>query len=244
MDKVRTLSDTKREFYTHHTRPINSVYRRVVEELMVEMHLLTVNVDFRYDPIYALGVVTSYERFMQGYRPEKDKEPIFQALCQSVGHSAGQYQQDAERLKGVAQGLSSEDIIAALSSQGPSNELSELGKAIADNPSFKYSRLFAIGLYTLFEQVNADLVKDEKWRKAVLKNLSETLHLPLEKIEKDLEQYRGNLEKMAQVRIALEDALQADRKKRMQRELEKSQKGTNEDQQTDSPQDSASSGTP
>ncbi|HAX86545.1 MAG TPA: photosystem II biogenesis protein Psp29, partial [Cyanobacteria bacterium UBA11370] len=66
MNNVRTVSDTKRDFYNCHTRPINSIYRRVVEELMVEMHLLSVNVDFRYDPIYALGVVTSFNRFMQG----------------------------------------------------------------------------------------------------------------------------------------------------------------------------------
>ncbi|MFM6586777.1 MAG: photosystem II biogenesis protein Psp29, partial [Microcystis panniformis] len=33
MDKIRTVSDSKRDFYTRHTRPINSVYRRVVEEL-------------------------------------------------------------------------------------------------------------------------------------------------------------------------------------------------------------------
>ncbi len=69
---VRTVSDTKRAFYTLHTRPINSIYRRVVEEMMVEMHLLSVNADFRYDPIYALGVVTTFDRFMLGYRPDTD----------------------------------------------------------------------------------------------------------------------------------------------------------------------------
>ena len=73
MNNVRTVSDAKRAFYTLHTRPINSIYRRVVEELMVEMHLLFVNTDFSYDAIYALGVVTAFDRFMQGYRPEHDR---------------------------------------------------------------------------------------------------------------------------------------------------------------------------
>ncbi|MFM8003381.1 MAG: photosystem II biogenesis protein Psp29, partial [Dolichospermum sp.] len=49
VNNVRTVSDTKKTFYTLHTRPINTIYRRVVEELMVEMHLLSVNVDFSYD---------------------------------------------------------------------------------------------------------------------------------------------------------------------------------------------------
>ena len=70
MDTARTLSDTKRSFYTLHTRPINSIYRQVVEEMLVEMHLLSVNADFHYEPIYALGVVNSFDRFMQGYQPE------------------------------------------------------------------------------------------------------------------------------------------------------------------------------
>ncbi|MFM6203351.1 MAG: photosystem II biogenesis protein Psp29, partial [Dolichospermum sp.] len=81
MNNVRTVSDTKRTFYTLHTRPINTIYRRVVEELMVEMHLLSVNVDFSYDAIYALGVVTTFDRFMEGYQPEQDQESIFQAIC-------------------------------------------------------------------------------------------------------------------------------------------------------------------
>jgi len=41
VNNVRTVSDTKRAFYTLHTRPINTIYRRVVEELIVEMHLLS-----------------------------------------------------------------------------------------------------------------------------------------------------------------------------------------------------------
>ncbi|MER3587246.1 MAG: photosystem II biogenesis protein Psp29, partial [Mastigocladus sp. ERB_26_1] len=77
MNNVRTVSDTKRTFHSLHTRPINTIYRRVVEELMVEMHLLAVNVDFSYNPIFALGVVTSFDRFMQGYQPESDRESIF-----------------------------------------------------------------------------------------------------------------------------------------------------------------------
>lgn len=231
MDKVRTLSDTKRDFYASHTRPINSIYRRVVEELMVEMHLLSVNVDFRYEPIYALGIVTSFDRFMQGYRPEQDQESIFDALCQAVGGDAQKYRQDAERLLASAQHLSGQELVSWISSGTPLNGASELQESlemIANNPKFKYSRLFAIGLYTLLEQADAELIQDEKRRNELLKQFCEALHLPAEKMEKDLELYRSNLEKMAQARSVLEDALMADRKKREQRTLDKNQ-ATNEE---------------
>ncbi|MCA1994818.1 MAG: photosystem II biogenesis protein Psp29, partial [Coleofasciculus sp. S288] len=217
------------DFYNHHTRPINSIYRRVVEELMVEMHLLSVNVDFGYDPIYALGVVTSFNRFMQGYRPERDKESIFDALCQAVRNDPQQYKQDAQRLESLAGRLSSQELVQWFKSPTPLEGAGDIHTTVAlisDNPKFKYSRLFAIGLYTLLEQADPELVKDEKQRSEALKQVSDALHLPEEKLQKDLELYRSNLEKIAQARIVIEDAIAADRKKREQRAEEKNKAAT------------------
>jgi photosystem II biogenesis protein Psp29 len=221
---VRTVSDTKRAFYTIHTRPINSIYRRVVEELMVEMHLLSVNVDFCYDPIYALGVFTSFHRFMQGYRPEPDKASIFNGLCQAMNDDSQRYRHDAEQLEALAVRLSGQEMIdwlklSAAVSDG--KELQERVQAIAHNAKFKYSRLFAIGLYTLLELADPDLVKDETAQTEALKQVCATLNLPQDKIHKDLELYRSNLEKMSQAIIVMEDALKAERKKRDEREKAK-----------------------
>lgn len=220
VNNVRTVSDTKRAFYTIHTRPINSIYRRVVEELMVEMHLLSVNVDFRYDPIYALGVVTSFDRFMQGYTPENDKISIFNALCQAIGDEPQKYRQDAEKLMALAQSMSPQDLVACLSQvslPAHASDIQEHLLALANNPSFKYSRLFAIGLFTLLEIAGPDFVKDDQQRTEALQKISAALHLPVDKLLKDLDLYRSNLEKMAQARAVLEDALRAERKKREER---------------------------
>lgn len=235
---IRTVSDTKRDFYNHHTRPVNSIYRRVVEELMVEMHLLSVNVDFHYDPIYALGVVTSFERFMQGYRPERDKASIFDALCQSVGNNPEQYRQDAQRLEAITDRFSGQELVSWFSSPTPGNGLDDLYAtvaAISDNPKFKYSRLFAIGLYTLVEKTDPELVEDEKRRTEALKQISNTLNLPEDKLQKDLELYRSNLQKMEQVRNVIEDAIKADRKKREQRSQEDKAATSSSDSQESTP---------
>ena len=223
MNNVRTVSDTKRAFYTIHTRPINTIYRRVVEELMVEMHLLSVNVDFSYNSIYALGVVTAFDRFMEGYQPERDKEPIFNALCQGVEDNPQQYRQDAERLGALAKSLKPMELIAWLSGATRLDgvgDLQEQIQAIANNPKFKYSRLFAIGVFTLLELADSELVKDEKQRVEALKQMSEALHVSEDKLNKDLELYRGNLDKMAQALIVMADMLAAERKKRQQRNQE------------------------
>lgn len=217
MDKIRTVSDTKRDFYSDHTRPINSVYRRVVEELLVEMHLLSVNVDFRYDPIYALGVVTAFERFMEGYQPEQDKESIFAALCKSVHGSAEQYRQDAQQLLSWTKNHSGEELLAWFSEPTATAETQRLWdtvNAIAQNANFKYSRLFAIGLFTMLAEANAEFVTDSAKRHDAVNTIAEKLNLPKEKMQKDLDLYRSNLEKMEQLLAVLEDTLEADRKKR------------------------------
>jgi len=220
VNNVRTVSDTKRTFYTLHTRPINTIYRRIVEELMVEMHLLSVNVDFSYNSIYALGVVTTFERFMQGYLPEREKESVFNALLQAVEEDPQRYKQDAQRLQGLAQSLPSRELITWLSQTNPLDLDAELQfslQTIANNPNFKYNRLFAIGIFSLLELSDPELVKDEKQRTEALKTIATGLHLSDDKLSKDLELYRSNLDKMTQAMVVMADIVLADRKKREQR---------------------------
>ncbi len=222
VNKNRTVSDTKRSFYTIHTRPINSIYRRVVEELMVEMHLLSANADFHYDSIYALGVVTAFNRFMLGYVPEQDKDSIFNGLCKAVEDDPDRYKHDADRLESLAQRLSGSELLswfARSTSFEDTGDLQGCLEAIANNPQFKYSRLFAIGLFSMLEKADPNLVKDQATLNDTLKKVCAALHLPEDKVSKDLDLYRSNLEKMAQARIVLEDVIQAERKKREKRDL-------------------------
>ncbi|MGH7999652.1 MAG: photosystem II biogenesis protein Psp29 [Brasilonema sp.] len=220
MNNLRTVSDTKRTFYNLHTRPINTIYRRVVEELMVEMHLLSVNVDFNYDPIYALGVVTAFDRFMQGYQPERDKESVFHALLQAVEEDPQRYKHDAQRLQALATSISASELIAWLSQEAPSVRDADFQsslQAIANNSKFKYSRLFAIGLFSLLEYSEPELVKDEKKRNEALKTIANGLGISDDRLNKDLELYYSNIEKMSQALTAMSDMILADRKKREQR---------------------------
>jgi len=219
VSNVRTVSDTKRAFYTIHTRPINSIYRRVVDELMVEMHLLTVNADFSYNPIYGLGVVTAFDRFMQGYRPEQDKSSIFIALCKSLEDNPERYQQDAEDLRAEVVAFPISDFLTRVKQLGSETGGGVLGhlRSIAENPNFKYNRLFAIGLYTLIEIMSPDVVKDEAKRNEALNTLAEGLNLSFDKLQKDLDLYRSNLEKLVQAQQVMADILEADRKKKEER---------------------------
>jgi photosystem II biogenesis protein Psp29 len=220
VNNLRTVSDTKRDFYKYHTRPINSIYRRVVEEMMVEMHLLSVNTDFRYDSIYALGVVSTFDSFMVGYSPESDRQTIFSALCQCVGGQPETYRQDAAKVNADAAQMTPEQVVACFSfddSVPAGQDIHHLATAIATNPKFKYSRLFATGVYRLLEIADPEFVKSGDRFKAAIQKISEELHFSVDKIQKDLEVYQGNLEKMSQVLEVIQDTLKADRKKREER---------------------------
>lgn len=219
MDKNRTLSDTKRSFYQYHRRPINSVYRRVVEELIVEMHLLSVNVDFRPEPIYYLGVCESFRRFMEGYTPERDFDSIFRALCLSVGGNPEEYQQLSKTLLEFAKNNPPAKVIDWLLNPTPLDGLTQVAaswRQALDNPRFKYSRLFAIGLYTLMTASDEELAKNQDKFIETIQPLAARLNLPVEKLKKDLDLYRSNLDKMKQMLSVMSDILEAARKKRQE----------------------------
>lgn len=225
MNNVRTVSDTKRAFYSQHTRPINAIYRRVVEELMVEAHLLLVNADFNYDSIYALGVVSTYDRFMQGYEPAGDRDNIYRAILQANEADPDQYRRDAEELLGVAKSLPSIDAFKSVLNEAKTESGSDtlkanLHKAIS-NPKFKYSRLFAIGLYNVIEAIDADMLNDKDKRDALMTEVATTISLNEDLLRKDIDLYRGNLEKMAQAQEVMKDMIEAEKKKKAKREEDK-----------------------
>lgn len=220
---MKTVSDSKRAFYSAYPRPINSIYRRVIEELLVEMHLLSVNADFKPDPIYYLGIVTTFERLMQGYQPEKDKEQIFNALCTSTDSDPQQYKSQAGTLLSLAEDKSVDELVAWFGNPTAEEDCSHIVEpieAIASNDNFKYSRPFAVGIYTLLEECDLELVRDQEKCYATVDAIAEKLNVSSDKMKKDLDLYRGNLEKMTQLLKVIEDVLEASRKKREKREQE------------------------
>ncbi|MEN9568061.1 MAG: hypothetical protein RLZZ69_3257, partial [Cyanobacteriota bacterium] len=206
---MKTVSDSKRAFYSAYPRPINSVYRRVIEELLVEMHLLATNSDFTTDPLFTLGVVDSFDRFMDSYRPPADRKSLFDAICHAVDANGDAYRQEAATVKEFAASMAGKDIVAwmtAPQADGSGTKLAEALQSIANNPRFKYSRLFGIGMYTAIEQAAPDLVKDDKQRQEAVVKIAEALKISGDKLQKDMDAYRSNLDKLVQMEAVMADA--------------------------------------
>lgn len=238
MNTVRTVSDTKRDFYKAFPKPVNSVYRRVIDELLVEIHLLIVNQTFSYDSIFGLGVVTAFDRFMVGYKPETDRHAIFTALAQALHFNPDHLRQEASHLNELTQRSPADvkSLLTTLEANANLDPLMPQVRAIAGNPKFKYSRIFAIGIFTLLEAIEPEAVADNEKRQDLIKQVGEALKVGSERLFKDLDLYRSNLEKVAQARQMMADLVEAEQKKR-QKQVEQN---TNKDETSAESQESAS----
>ena len=46
-----TVADTKAKFYKAFSTPIPSIYNNVIQELLVQQHLMRYNRKYQYDPV-------------------------------------------------------------------------------------------------------------------------------------------------------------------------------------------------
>lgn len=220
MNSVRTVADAKHDFYKAFPKPVNSIYRRVIDEMLVEIHLLTVNQTFTYDAIFALGVATVFDKFMAGYQPESDLDAIFKGLCQALVLNPSQIRQESHNLLELAQKFPEQvkSLLTTLEAGADLDMLMGQVRAIAGNPKFKYSRLFAVGLLVLLESSFPTVVTDNDQRASLLGQVAATLNINGDRLGKDLDLYRSNLEKIQQNRQMMEDMVEAERKKRQKQD--------------------------
>ena len=78
------MSDTKSAFLTKFRKPIPSIYNNVIQELIVQQHLMRYNRTYKYDAVFALGFVTVYDQLMDGYPTLQDREAIFNAYIEAL----------------------------------------------------------------------------------------------------------------------------------------------------------------
>jgi len=203
---AKTVADTKQTFFVHFTRPLNSIYRRVLDELLVEAHLLTVHHKFRYDPFFALGFVTLFDRFMDGYFPAEDKASIFSALAIALGYTSESLRQEAQALQAT-----SPQVLLALLQEGQIlPTLPEGLQPFAANPTLsKYSRIFALGLSMALEKIQPDSQREEAFSAICTR-----FGLDAARVKKDLDFYSQALEQVRRSKEAMEEANASTRKKR------------------------------
>ena len=215
-----TVADSKRAFHASFPHVISPLYRRLVDELLVELHLLSHQRGFQADPLFALGLVQVFDTGSRGYRPEEQREPLFQALCGACGldGSALRRQRD-EAIASVGQ-HSVDEVRKWIDGQGQgAPELLQIALANVRRADFHYSRLMAVGLLALLEQARGSDSMDPKALRQFAHDTAESMGLMRDRVDKDLALYASNLEKLAQAVELMEETVAAERRRNERRQV-------------------------
>nr|GMC76947.1 protein THYLAKOID FORMATION1, chloroplastic [Ipomoea batatas] len=213
---VPTVAETKTNFLRAYKRPIPSVYSTVIQELIVQQHLMRYKKSYQYDPVFALGFVTVYDRLMEGYPTEEDKEAIFKAYIKALNEEPEQYRADAQKLEAWARSQDANSLVDFSSREGEVESiLKDISKRAGSKNSFSYSRFFAIGLFRLLELSNAT-------DPTILEKLCAALNVNKQSVDRDLDVYRNLLSKLVQAKELLKEYVAREKKKRGERESQKS----------------------
>ncbi|XP_065875389.1 protein THYLAKOID FORMATION1, chloroplastic [Euphorbia lathyris] len=207
---VPTVSETKFSFLKSYKKPIPSIYNTVLQELIVQQHLMRYKKTYRYDPVFALGFVTVYDQLMEGYPSDEDREAIFKAYINALNEEPEQYRNDARKLEEWARSQSSASLVEFSTKEG---EVEGILKDIAErasNGSFSYSRFFAVGLFRLLELSNAT-------EPTILEKLCAALNVNKRSVDRDLDVYRNLLSKLVQAKELLKEYVEREKKKQEER---------------------------
>jgi len=206
-----TVSDTKMNFLKSYKRPIPSIYSTVLQELLVQQHLMRYKSTYQYDPVFALGFVTVYDQLMEGYPSNEDRDAIFKSYVTALNEDPEQYRADAQRMEEWARSQNGNLLVEFSSRDGEIESiLKDISERAQGKGNFSYSRFFAVGLFRLLELSNAT-------EPTVLDKLCAALNINKKSVDRDLDVYRNLLSKLVQAKELLKEYVEREKKKREER---------------------------
>ncbi|KAK2370513.1 protein THYLAKOID FORMATION1, chloroplastic [Trifolium repens] len=211
---VPSVSETKLNFLKAYKRPIPSIYNNVLQELIVQHHLMRYKTSYRYDPVFALGFVTVYDKLMEGYSSDEERDVIFKAYINALKEDPEQYRIDAQKLEEWARTQNSTSLVEFSSKEGEiEGILKDIAQRAGGKGEFSYSRFFAVGLFRLLELANAT-------EPTILDKLCAALNINKKSVDRDLDVYRMLLSKLVQAKELLKEYIDREKKKKEERAAE------------------------
>ena len=212
MAGTQTIADSKRAFHQAFPHVIAPLHRRIADELLVELHLLSHQDSFQAGQLFSVGLVTVFTRFTKGYRPEEHRDDLLAAICSSNGFDVAQIKSEAEGSLAEAAGQTGDKFNSWI-------------KKLQLPEQSHYSRLMAVGLLSMMEAAHGELKGEdaaELRKKAV--EISEQIGMPEARVEKDLGIFAASSERMEQAVELMEETLAAERRKKEKRMAEAAEK--------------------
>ncbi len=181
-----TISDSKSDFHKEFPFVIPPIYRKLVDELIVELHLLSHQKNFQQDSIFAIGLIEIFSKFTNGYKPSEHINKLFNAICNCNDFNPADINKLAENLKKESS-ISKDNLSEYITKLSNNNKEMDY-----------YSRINAIGIYKIVSELSyCKGLKEEELQNEINK-ISQLLGYQFSRVDKDISLYKSNIEKMKQ----------------------------------------------
>ena len=194
-----TVSDSKKLFHEKFPYVIPGLYKRIVDEMLVELNLLNHQNDFTQDYLFCVGLTETYKELMKGYKPEKHLDLLFDSLCSSTNFEAKDINEISQKSQKEFNNKTSNDILKLLIEKS--------------NSKLYPSRILNLGIYILISNAQDFKEKDESETNKMIFDIFEKLNLSTDKAEKDIGIYKSSISKMEQAKELIEELRIKDKKK-------------------------------
>ena len=186
-----TVSDSKKLFHEQFPYVIPGLYKRIVDEMLVELNLLNHQNEFKQDFLFSIGLTETFKELMKGYKPEKRLDLLFESLCSSTNFEANEIQEISKKSRKEFRDKSSKDILKLLSEKS--------------NPKIYPSRMLNLGIYLLISDSQDFQEKNESEKNKIISDIFEKLNLSIDKAEKDIGIYKSSITKMEQAKELIQE---------------------------------------
>ena len=194
-----TVSDSKKLFHEQFPYVIPGLYKRIVDEMLVELNLLNHQNDFAQDYLFCIGLTETFNELMKGYKPNEHLDLLFKSLCSSTNFEAKEIKDISQKYQKEFKDKSSKEILKSLKEKS--------------NGKLYPSRILNLGMYIIISKSQDFEGKDESEVNKLIYEIFEKLNLPINKAEKDIGIYKSTISKMEQAKELIEELRIKDKKK-------------------------------
>ncbi len=194
-----TVSDSKKLFHEKFPYVIPGLYKRIVDEMLVELNLLNHQNEFTQDYLFCVGLTETFKELMKGYQPEKHLDLLFASLCSSTNFEAKEINEISKKSQKEFKDKSCKDTLKLLVEK--------------NNSKLYSSRILNLGIYILISNSQEFKEKNESDKIKLTSDIFEKLSLSANKAEKDIGIYKSSISKMEQAKELIEELRIKDKKK-------------------------------
>ena len=194
-----TVSDSKKLFHEKFPYVIPGLYKRIVDEMLVELNLLNHQNEFTQDYLFCVGLTETFKELMKGYQPDKHLDLLFESLCSSTNFEAKEINETSQKSQKEFKNKTSNDILKLIIEKS--------------NSKLYPSRILNLAIYILISNAQDLKEKDESGLNKIITDVFEKLNLSANKAEKDIGIYKSSISKMEQAKELIEELRIKDKKK-------------------------------